>query len=381
MENLRNLFLLDPSVIFLNHGSFGATPKEVFSIYQSWQEELEHQPVEFLGRCFRDLMAESRSALGKYLCTSQDNLVYTTNVTEALNIVARSLHLGPGDEVLGTNHEYGAIERTWRYLSKEFGFHYVPQNIPVPFPSDQEFVEVFWQGVNSNTKVIILSHITSPTAILFPVKEIIKKARDRGIISIIDGAHAPGQIPLNLDEINADFYGGNLHKWLCAPKGAGFLYASPSAQKLIKPFIVSWGYEAEMPGTSRFIDHHEWTGTRDISSYLSVPAAIDFQEKYKWHDVRKKCLELVLQASNKITDLFGETPIMRESTNLQMCAIPLSAYINPENLKIELYNRYKIEVPVYEWNNINIIRVSIQGYNTISDIDSLIDALKVLVVG
>jgi isopenicillin-N epimerase len=380
MNKLRKLFMLDPSVIYLNHGSFGATPVEVFKIYQRWQKELEYQPVEFLGRRYRDLMSESRAALGTYLGTSQNNLVYTTNVTESLNIAARSLRLKPGDEVLGTNHEYGAIERTWRYLSKENGFSYVTQNIPIPYTSDQEFVEAFWQGVNSHTKVIFLSHITSPTALLLPVEEIIEKARKYGIISIIDGAHVPGQIPVNLDNINADFYGGNLHKWLCAPKGAGFLYASPNSQKLIKPFIVSWGYEAEIPGTNRFIDLHEWTGTRDISAYLSVPAAIEFQEKYKWQDVRKKCQELASQVRENIINLFGESPILRGGTNLQMSAIPLPAYINIETLKTELYNRYRIEVPVYRWNDLNIIRVSIQGYNTESDIEALLDALKHLVV-
>ena len=381
MNNLRNQFLIDPSVTYLNHGSFGATPEEVFTVYQKWQRELENQPVEFLGRRFRDLMSESRAALGKYLGTSQDNLIYTSNVTEALNIVARSLHLGPGDEVLGTNHEYGAIERTWRYLSTESGFRYVAQNIPVPYRSDQEFMEVFWKGVNSHTKVVLLSHITSPTSILFPVKDIIQKSRNHGIISIIDGAHAPGQIPLNLDNLNADFYGGNLHKWLCAPKGAGFLYANPKIQALIKPFIVSWGYEAEFPGPNRFIDHHEWTGTRDISAFLSVPAAIEFQEKYKWQEVRKKCQHLAQQARNKISDLFGETPITIKRTNLQMSSTAIPPFINTENLKTELYNRYKIEVPVFKWNDMNIIRVSIQGYNTKTEVESLLDALKVLAVG
>ena len=210
MFNLKGHFLLDPSVVFLNHGSFGATPKPVFKEYQRWQRELENQPVEFLGRRQTDLMRFSREALGKYLSTSAENLVYTQNATIALNIVARSLKLGAGDEVLSTNHEYGAMDRTWHFLSKERGFTYINQ--PVDLSSQDAFLESFWQGVTSHTRVVFLSHITSPTATIFPVEKIIQLARPKGIITMIDGAHVPGQLPLQLDSLGADFYGGNLHK-------------------------------------------------------------------------------------------------------------------------------------------------------------------------
>jgi isopenicillin-N epimerase len=209
MTNLKKYFLLDPSVTFLNHGSFGATPKPVFAEYQRWQRELESQPVEFLGRRINGLLAEARTALGSYLGTHADNLIYTQNVTISLNIVARSLNLKPGDEVLSSNHEYGAMDRTWRFLSRENGFTYLNQ--PVDLSSHANFVESFWQGVTENTRVIFLSHITSPTALIFSVEEIIRRARERGIITIIDGAHVAGQLPLNLDALGADFYGGNLH--------------------------------------------------------------------------------------------------------------------------------------------------------------------------
>ena len=213
MSSLKKQFLLDPSVTFLNHGSFGATPKPVFEEYQRWQRELENQPVEFLGRRVTDLMSESRAALGDYLGTRADNLVYTQNVTISLNIVARSLELKPGDEVLTTDHEYGAMDRTWRFLSKEHGFRYINQHIELPLTTEEKFIEDLWQGVTTNTRVIFLSHITSPTAIIFPIKEIIRRAREAGIITIIDGAHVAGQLPLQLDSLGADFYGGNLHKY------------------------------------------------------------------------------------------------------------------------------------------------------------------------
>ncbi|HEX7540748.1 MAG TPA: aminotransferase class V-fold PLP-dependent enzyme [Anaerolineales bacterium] len=248
MFGLRHYFLLDPSTTFLNHGSFGATPRPVFRTYQRRQRELERQPVEFLGRRFTDLMRAASQSLADTLGTKADNLVYTTNVTESLNLVAHSLSLGPDDEVLSTDHEYGALDRTWRFLAKERGFAYINQPIPVPLTTPQEFVTALWQGVTPRTRVIFLSHITSPTALLFPVEKVIQRARQAGILTIVDGVHAPGQIPLWLDESGVDFYGGNLHKWLCAPKGAGFLYARPEVQHLLKPLVVSWRYESEIPG-------------------------------------------------------------------------------------------------------------------------------------
>ena len=300
MLHLREQFLLDPDITFLNHGSFGATPKPVFDVYQNWQRELERQPVEFLDRRFAERMAASRAVLADYFGTQLDNLVYVTNATVGVNIVARSLELGIGDEVLATNHEYGACDRTWRFLSQKHGFAYINRPISVPLASMEDFIEQFWQSVTPHTKVIFLSHITSPTAIILPVAEVCRRARAQGILTIVDGAHAPGQIPLNLEEVGADFYIGNLHKWLCAPKGAGFLYARPAAQKRLEPLVVSWGYEAEKPGPSKFVDHHEWWGTRDIATFLSVPAAIEFHEENDWDKVRTACHELAIDAEVRI---------------------------------------------------------------------------------
>jgi len=378
MYNLRKLFLLDPSVTFLNHGSFGATPKPVFDEYQRWQLELERQPVEFMGRRFTGLMAESRTALGEYLGTHADNLVYTQNVTISMNIVAHSLELGAGDEVLTSGHEYGAMDRTWRFLSKERGFAYI--NCPVSLESKEAFVESFWSGVTPRTKVIFLSHITSPTALIFPVEEIIQRARAAGIITVIDGAHVAGQLPLDLDALGADFYGGNLHKWLCAPKGAGFLYARPEMQNLLKPLVVSWGYESEMPSASTFVDQHEWWGTRDVAAFLSVPAAIKFQEKNHWDKVRAACRILAQDAQQRICALTGLPPIHSNADNwfAQLIAAPLPADTDIVALKSRLYDEHRIEVPLIAWNNMKLIRVSIQGYNSKLDVDHLIKVLTIL---
>jgi isopenicillin-N epimerase len=380
MFNLKKYFLLDPSVTFLNHGSFGATPKPVFDEYQRWQMELETQPVEFMGRRFTGLMSESRAALGQYLGTHADNLVYTQNVTISINIVVRSLELGSGDEVLASDHEYGAMDRTWRYLAKERGFKYINQ--PVSLASKQAFVDSFWSAVTPRTRVIFLSHITSPTAIIFPVDEIVKRARPAGIITIIDGAHVPGQIPLHLDTLGVDFYGGNLHKWLCAPKGAGFLYARPEMQHLLKPLVVSWGYESETPGPSAFIDMNEWWGTRDIAAFLTVPTAIKFQVRNRWENVQSACHELAMDAQTRICDLTGLAPLHSKSENwfAQLTAAPLPVDTDLAALKARLYDDYRIEVPLIAWNNLKLIRVSIQGYNSKQDVDHLLEALNLLLV-
>lgn len=383
MRNLKRDFQLDPSVTFLNHGSFGATPKPVFREYQHWQRELERQPVEFLGRRFTGLMAEARAALGAYLGAHPNNLVYTQNVTISINIVARSLELGPGDEVLASDHEYGAMDRTWRFLAKERGFRYINQHVELPLTTEEKFVEDFWRGVTPRTRVIFLSHITSPTAIIFPIQEIIRRARQAGILTVIDGAHAPGQLPLHLDSLGADFYGGNLHKWLCAPKGAGFLYARPEAQPLLKPLVVSWGYESQTPSASTFVDHHEWWGTRDIAAFLAVPKAIEFQAEHHWEEVRQSCHQLAAYAQTRICELTGLAPLhpQTDSWFCQLAAALLPADTDLALLKQRLYDDYRVEIPLIDWNGYKLIRVSIQGYNTRRDVDTLLRALSALLFG
>jgi isopenicillin-N epimerase len=293
MLEIESQFLLDPEVAYLNHGSFGATPKPVFHAYQRWQLELERQPTEFLGRRHDELMRAARGALAAYFATQVENLVFTQNVTVSMNIVGQSLNLEPGDEVLTSDHEYGACDRMWRFLSGKSGFGYVRSPIRVPLTSPATLVDEFWKGVTARTRVIFLSHITSPTAILLPVAEICRRARNAGILTVIDGAHAAGQIVLDLPAIGADFYGGNLHKWLCAPKGAGFLFARRAAQDLLKPLVVSWGYESENPSGSSLVDYNEWWGTRDVAAFLAVPAAIAFQEQHSWDSVRTDCHALL----------------------------------------------------------------------------------------
>jgi len=371
-------FLLRPDVAFLNHGSFGACPKPVFDTYQAWQRELEAEPVEFLGRRSGGLLADARKVLGTYVGADAEDLVFVTNATYGVNIVARSLDLGPGDEVLTTDHEYGACDRTWKFICGTRGARYVKTPIPLPLPSDDEIVERLWAGVNERTKVIYMSHITSPTAITLPVGEICKRAREAGILTVIDGAHAPGQVELNLEKLGADFYTGNLHKWLCAPKGSGFLYARRDRQALLNPLIVSWGWESETPGPSQFIDHFTWLGTADPSAYLSVPAAIEFQRQWNWPRVREACHALAVAGRRRLEEVTGMPTLSPESNYVQMCSIELPAG-SIEKLGTRLFDEYKVEVPLTRWDNREFLRISIQAYNSVEDVDRLVDALERLI--
>jgi isopenicillin-N epimerase len=377
-------FLLRPGVTFLNHGSYGACPAPVFATYQRWQRELEAEPVEFLGRRIRPLLAEARAPLADYLGVGQDDLVFVPNATHGMNIVARSLQklMRAGDEVLGTNHEYGAVERTWRFLTEPVGAIYHTQSISLPARDQAEVVEQVWAGVTERTRILVVSHITSPTALILPVQQLIHRARERGIITVVDGAHAPGQIALTLDDLGADFYTGNLHKWVCGPKGSGFLYARPERQDLLDPLIVSWGWRSRDPGVSPFQDYFEWTGTHDPAAYLSVPAAIQFQTEHEWPAVRAACYALADEAQRRISELTGLSSISPDGQEWwgQMRAIPLPKRddLAAEALQARLWDEYQIEIPIHDFGDQRLLRLSIQAYNSPADVDQLISTLAAI---
>jgi isopenicillin-N epimerase len=294
---MRDAFLLDPKLIFLNHGSFGACPREVFALFQHWQLELERNPVEFLGRRSAELLWQARQRLAGYVGARPEDLVFVPNATTGVNIVARSLALQPGDEVLGTDHEYGACDATWRFVCGKTGALYKRVEVPLPFDAAR-FAQRMMVAVTPRTRVIYLSHITSTTALIFPLEEICREARARGILTLIDGAHAPGHLELQLDALGADFYTGNCHKWLCAPKGSAFLHVRPEHQAALDANVVSWGYVAEAAGHTGFDAYtghrllerrFQWQGTSDIAAYLTVPAAIDFQAQHDWPRHRARC--------------------------------------------------------------------------------------------
>jgi len=379
---LRGEFLLRPEVVFLNHGSFGACPRPVFERYQAWQLELERQPVEFMGRRSRELMAEARAALAGYLGADADEVVYFPNVTVALNVVARSLRLEPGDEVLMTDHEYGALERTWQFVCEKVGARTVVAPLPAPLDDPGAVVEALLAGLTERTRVVFLSHITSPTALVLPVGEVAAAVRARRpeVLVVVDGAHAPGQVDLDLHGLGVDFYGGNCHKWLSSPKGAGFLYARRDRQELLEPLVISWGWRSRQPGPSRYVDEHEFQGTRDLAAYLSVPDAIRFQREHDWAAVRAECHAMVAWFRQEMARRTGLAPLATSPDwHAQMITVPLPP-CDLDALRHGLYDQRHIELPLTRWRDRPGLRVSVQGYVTPSDLEALLGALDELVL-
>jgi isopenicillin-N epimerase len=376
MNDLRHLFMLEPGVHFLNHGSFGARPRPVFEAYQRWQRELERQPVAFLGRRWFELMPEVRQKLANYVNCPAADLVLVPNATYGVNVVARSLALQPGDEILTTNHEYGACDRTWRFIARRTGATVVRQPISLPVGEPAEIVEQLWAGVTPRTRLIFISHITSPTALRLPAAAICARAREAGILMLVDGAHAPGQIPVDMLAIGADFYTGNCHKWMMAPPGAGFLYARPEQQERLQPLIVSWGWESEWEtGWTQFEERFSWMGTADPAAYLAIPDAIAFQEEHGWDTVRERCHRLACQAQEQLVALLEQPSLYPASFYAQMFAVALPPEAGPD-LKTRLYEEYHIEVPITRWDGKQLLRVSLQGYNDEEDVAALLRSLE-----
>jgi isopenicillin-N epimerase len=336
-------YLLEPGVTFLNHGSYGACPWPVFERYQELQRDLERQPVEFLARRFHELTGEARAALAAFVGASADDLVFV------LNAVARSLPLEPGDEVVTTRHEYGAITRTWQVAGATL-VHAEPEP------------EAVAAAIGPRTKAVSVSHITSPTALVLPAAEICRVARAAWVLAIVDGAHVPGQLPLDLGALGADVYAGNCHKWLSAPKGVGFLWARPEHHGWIEPLVVSWGYD------DGFAGRHGWQGTRDPAAALAVPAAIEAHRELERSGEMERCRALAASFHDRLPP-FGAAPAP------QMWATEL-ATDDPEGVQRRLWDEHRIEVVVREWEGRSLLRVSVAPYNDAADLERLLAALE-----
>lgn len=377
INRMKEHFLLRDDITFLNFGSFGATPKELFDDYVQWQLLLEKEPVQFITVDGYRYLNDARKELAKFISTNFENLIFTPNPTHAINIIAKNLKLNKGEEILSTSLEYGAMDRTWNYYCEKQGACYVQQNISLPIQSKESFINEFWQGYSDKTKVVFISQITSSTGLILPVKEICEEAKRRGLITIVDGAHVPAHIDLNLSELKADFYTGACHKWMMTPKGSSFLYVHPNFQKALDPLIISWGYKSATPSSSQFFDYHQFNGTRDFSAYLTIPKAIEFMEHYKWKDKTEVCRDLLIENAPKLFKLLNTqalAPLTKEFFG-QLCSAEIKSN-EPEKLQRLLFEKYTIEIPVMRHGDKCYIRFSFQVFNSVSELDYLIDSLS-----
>ena len=372
---MKKYFLLDSNITFLNHGSFGACPKVVFNNYQYWQRELEIQPVKFFTKVLYEKLEYSRKKLSNFIGCDHDELIFFQNPTTAVSNIIANLDLQSGDEVLMSSHEYGALVRSWSEWGIKKNIKIVQQEVELPLTTENKFIENIWRGITPKTKVIFLSHITSATGLIFPVEKIISLAKEKGIMTIIDGAHVPAHIPLNIHKINCDFYTGALHKWLCGPKGASFLYVKKKHQHWVKPLIYSWGKEGDDPGPSEFLQDFQWQGTRDMAAFLSIPSAIEFYYSYLEKNL-KLCRENIKYAFKNLGLTLKTEPISNGGDWIgQMVSHPLPES-TPLDLKEILYHHYKIEIPIFKWGDRMFIRVSMQIYNEKKEVDLLLSALR-----
>jgi isopenicillin-N epimerase len=348
---MREGFLLDPDVAYFNHGGYGACPIEVFEEYQRWQRALEREPTRYFDG-FADATAVAREALAEFVGARVADLVFAPNATSALNAVIRSLRIRPNEEILTTKHEYGAILRT-------LGF--IRANVVLVEP--EEIVRT----ISIRTRAVVVSHISSPTALVFPVAEICAAARKAGVLSIVDGAHAPGHVPVDVEALGADIYAGNCHKWLCAPKGSGFLWARPEHQEWIEPLVISWGYHED----AGFGERHGWQGTRDPAAFLAVPKAIEVHASFDAEGTKA----LADEAERGLAQL-GLRPL-RGARSPFMRALTIR-HPDPADLWRRLYDEHRVELPAYEWEEVTLVRVSVGPYNDAADVERLVDAVRAL---
>ncbi len=381
---------LDPSVTFLNHGSFGACPKPVLEYQESLRRELEREPVSFMVRSLEPLLDQARVELATFVGAHSDNLVFVPNATTGVNAVLRSLEFHRGDEILVTDQEYNACRNAVDYVASVWGVNVVVAPVPFPLANEDEIVAPILSRVTPRTRLALVDHVTSQTALVFPLARIVKELETRGVPVLVDGAHAPGMVPLKLDDLHVSYYTGNCHKWICAPKGAAFLYAREDRKQRIRPAVISHGANSQRTDRSRFLIEFGWTGTWDPTAMLSVPFALNCIGSLLpggWPEVMRRNRELALAARGLIAKSLGVQLPCPDAMIGSIAALPIAdaASVEPpksplylDEIQERLFERFKIEVPIIPWPAPpkRLLRISAQLYNSLADYERLATALK-----
>jgi isopenicillin-N epimerase len=381
---------LDPAVAHLNHGSFGACPREVLSVEREIEERIERNAMQFFVRDLEPLLDDARAALGRFVGADPDDLAFVTNASTAVNAVLRSLDLAPGDELLVTDHAYNACRNALDFVADRVGARVVVAAVPFPIQGPEAVTSAILDVVTPRTRLALVDHVTSPTALVFPIADIVRALGERGVETLVDGAHAPGMLPLDLDRLGAAYYTGNCHKWLCAPKGCAFLHVRRDRQAGVRPLVISHGANAERPLRSRFRLEFDWVGTENPAPYLSLPAALGFLEAL-WPGGHAALVErnraLALRTRDALVGLLGGSALAPASMIGSIASVripdgpasPRSA-LDGEPLQEALARSHKIEVPVFSWGagpgRVRLLRTSSHAYNRWADVQRLSAALR-----
>ena len=387
-NDLKRHWTLDPGVDFLNHGSFGACPRHVQEAQQRLRDELERQPVRFFMRRFHGLLDQAREVLAAFLGADPDGLVHVTNATSGVNAVLRSLRFAPGDELLVTDHGYDACRNALEFVAERAGARVVPVRVPFPLESSAAFVDALLGAVTPRTKLALVDHVTSPTGLILPVAELVSRLAEAGVDCLVDGAHAPGMLPLNLKQLGAAYYTGNCHKWLCAPKGAAFLYVREDRRDRVRPLVIGHGASLHRPGHSAIQDAFDWPGTHDPTAFLCVPDSIRHMESLVeggYREIRRRNRALALRGREILTAALGIAPPCPAEMIGSLVSLPLpdraateaTGGESPDPLHDVLLDRHRIEVPVMPWPAPprRLVRISAQLYNDESQYRRLAEAL------
>jgi isopenicillin-N epimerase len=387
--SLADHWALDRRIRFLNHGSFGACPIPVMRYQRTLRERMERQPVQFFVRDLEGLLDAARARLAGFLDVAAEDLAWVPNATTGVNAVLRSLPLSDGDELLVTDHAYNACRNAVDFVAARAGAGVVVAEIPFPIDSPDRVVEAVLERATSRTRLAVLDHVTSPTGLVMPIERLVAALDSRGVDVLVDGAHAPGMLELDVSRIGAAYYTGNCHKWLCAPKGAGFLHVRPDRQERVRPVTISHGANSDRVGRSRFLAEFDWVGTDDPTAYLSVSAALRFLESLfpgGWSELRRRNRETVLAGRELLCRALDVDPPCPEEMIGSLASVPLadgsatpsSSPLYTDPLQDELLERWGIEVPVVPWPEppARLVRISAQAYNELDDYRVLAEALE-----